>query len=209
VSGKIKAGKLADGAEATVLGRVVMLPAEEPAPALDAADLIARFQLETEAALGEMRREMHRLVTEQSWTVASLRDEWEQTRGEVGGLRRTVDAALHDMRAGVTEAITAAKSASSSAGKAETAAAVFEKLKASQPDFHRMVQEQNRVIGDVRTRFEHLESRLSGYAKRLDELDAVAVDYADTKGEVRGLDLVVKDLNTEARQRRKIGGISS
>lgn len=189
--------------------KLANMPATPASEALDPAELIARFQLETDAALAAIRRDHQTQLVSQERKIAGLQDDWTRTREEVTGLKRTVDDALHQMRVGMEEVLNAQRVSMASAQKAETAAAVFDKLKASQPDFHRMVANQDKVVAHVRDQMTHLEEQVNGYAKRLDELDAVAVDYEDTKGAVRGLDMVVKDLNSEARQRRQVGGRSS
>lgn len=180
--------------------------APEPPIALDPAEIMARFQLETEQAIAAIKRDHQSQLVGQERKIAALEDAWTRTREEVTGLRRTVDDALHQMRVGLEEVLNAQRISMAAAQKAETAAAVFDKLKASQPDLHRMVRDQDKVVASVRDQMTHLEERVGGYAKRLDELDAVAEDYEDTKGAVRGIDLVVKDLNAEARQRRQVGG---
>ncbi len=181
----------------------------EPAPPLDPVEVVARFQIETDLALAAIRQEHRQGLVALEGRVAALVDEWTRTRDTVSDLRRTVEDALHQMRKGIEEAINAQRESVAAAQKAQTAAAVFDKLKASQPDFHRMVSDQNKTVASMRDAMTLLEEQVRGYAKRLDELDAVAVDYEDTKGAVRGLDIVVKDLNTEARQRRQVGGRSS
>lgn len=181
----------------------------EPGAPLDPAEVVARFQLETEATLATIKREHQTQLVGQERKIAMLDDAWTRTREEVTALKRTVDDALHQMRVGIEEVLNAQRLSMAAASKAETAAAVFDKLKASQPDLHRMVRDQDKVVAGVRDKMTHLGEQVSGYAKRLDELDAVAVDYEDTKGAVRGLDMVVKDLNSEARQRRQVGGRSS
>jgi phage-related tail protein len=181
----------------------------EPDAPLDPAEVVARFQLETDAAIGTIKREHQSQLVGQERKIATLEDAWTRTRDEVTALKRTVDDALHQMRQGIEEVLNAQRLSMLAATKAETAAAVFDKLKASQPDLHRMVREQDKVVATVRDRMTHLEEQVGGYAKRLDEFDAVAVDYEDTKGAVRGLDIVVKDLHSSERQRRQVGGRTS
>lgn len=183
-------------------------PAIPPEP-LDPAEVVARFQLETDATIATIKREHQGQLVEQERKIARLEDAWTRTRDEVTALKRTVDDALHQMRQGLEEVLNAQRLSMAAATKAETAAAVFDKLKASQPDLHRMVRDQDKVVASVRDQMNHLAEQVGGYAKRLDELDAVAVDYEDTKGAVRGLDIVVKDLHSSERQRRQVGGRSS
>jgi chromosome segregation ATPase len=185
-----------------VLGREAP-PAEDPAPI---AELIARFQLETESAIAGLRREQVAMVEGLERRVAGLQDDWSRTRGEVAELKRTVEDAIHQMRQSVAECINAQRESAGSAQRAERSAQVFDKLKASQPDFHRMVAEQNKTIAATRDELVHVRERVTGLEKRLDDFDVVAEDYEETKGAVRGMDLIVKDLRGEAQQRRQVGG---
>lgn len=176
-----------------------------PEAPVGADELIARFQLETEQALAAQRQESIRLVTECERRVAGLVDEWTRTRTEIEELRKTVENAIHDMRQSVAECLNAQRESARSAQAAQQSAAVFDKLKASQPDFHRMVREQNTTVASIRDGFTHIEERMRGVEKRLDEFDVVADDYEETKGTVRGLDVIVKDVNTDLQQRRRAG----
>jgi methyl-accepting chemotaxis protein len=180
----------------------------EPAP-LPVDELVARFQIETEAALGALRAEFLRIVTDQERKVAGLADEWTRTRSEVTELRKGIEDAIHRMNEAVKEALVSQRESSRHASTAQNAAAVFEKLRAAQPDIHRMVSDQNKVIASARDQLTHLGEQLNAISKRLDEFDVVAEDYEDTKGAVRGMDLIVKDLKTESTQRRQVGGRSS
>jgi phage-related tail protein len=153
-----------------------------PPEPLDPAEVVARFQLETDATIATIKREHQGQLVEQERKIARLEDAWTRTRDEVTALKRTVDDALHQMRQGLEEVLNAQRLSMAAATKAETAAAVFDKLKASQPDLHRMVRDQDKVVASVRDQMTHLAEQVGGYAKRLDELDAVAVDYEDTKG---------------------------
>jgi chromosome segregation ATPase len=182
-------------------------PANAPAPAMliDTPELIARFQLDTEQAIAAVKAEHLRAFADLERKIASIQDEWNTTREEVRALKVTIEDGLHQMRAGVREAINAQKEAVTAAVQAGNAAAVFDKLKASQPDFHRMVKEQNVTIAKLTDKFTHLDEQLHGLSKKLDEFDIVAEDYEETKGTIRGMDLIVKDLNADHKQRRRSG----
>lgn len=201
---KPKTGKLDDAAALTVLGRTV----PEPPPAAPIEEIIARFQLETEQALATQRQETIRLVEGCERRVAGLVDDWSRTRGEIEGLRKTVESAIHDMRQSVSECLNAQRESARSAQAAQQSAAVFDKLRASQPDFHRMVKEQNTTVATIRDAMTHVEERMRGVEKRLDEFDVVADDYEETKGAVRGLDVIVKDVHGDLQQRRRAGARS-
>ena len=168
-------------------------------------NLIARFQLETERALDGIRQEQRQQVVQLERKVAALQDEWGGVRDEVKALKVVIEDALHQMREGVKEAINAQREAVTHAQKASQSAAVFDKLEASRPDFRRMVSDQNQTLGKVRDQFTLLQEQVHGLSKRLDEFEVVADDYEETKGTVRGMDLIVKDLNAESKTRRRTG----
>lgn len=189
----------------TVLGRVP--PAEDPPPPI--VELVARFQLDTEAAVAALRGETIKMVEGLERRVAALQDDWTRTRDEVKGLGAKVEDAIHLMGQSVSECINAQRESVGAAQRASASAAVFEKLRDSQPDFHRMVREQDKVVAGLRDALTHAQEMISGFGKRLDEFDVVAEDYEETKGAVRGIDTIVKDLNSEARQRRQVGGRGS
>jgi chromosome segregation ATPase len=180
-------------------------PPEAPAPI---EEIIARFQIETEQALATQRQESIRLVEGCERRVAGLVDDWTRTRGEIEALKKTVENAIHDMRQSVAECLNAQRESARSAQAAQQSAAVFDKLKASQPDFHRMVGDQNKTVATIRDAMTHVEERMRGVEKRLDEFDTVAEDYEETKGAVRGLDVIVKDVHGDLQQRRRAGARS-
>lgn len=200
---KPKPGRIEDIAAMTVLGR------DPPAPDMSIPDLIARFQLETEAALKAQRAETVKLVEGLERRVAELTDAWTVTREGVKALEKRIESAIHDMQQAVGECINAQRQSVAAAAAAKQSAEVFEKLRASQPDLHRMVRDQDKVVASVRDQFAHLEEKVGGLSRKLDEFELVAEDYEETKGTVRSMDIAVKDLNTEARQRRQVGGRGS
>lgn len=200
---KNKSGTMnvAAASDLVVLGKVT----EEPMPEPNVAELIARFQLDTEALIATLRADHQKQIAEQERKVAQLGDQWEQARAELAGIRKAIEAALHEMREGVREALNSQKQAVAAAEKAASSAAVFDKLKASQPDFHRMVQGVQQDLGKVKDKITNVEGTLSQLSKRLDEFDLVATDYEETKTTVRGLDPIVAGLNKDLIQRRTSG----
>lgn len=183
-----------------VLGKAVESPGL-PAPPVE--ELIARFQLDTEALIAGIRRDHQAQISEQDRKIGKLTDTCDRVLAEFAGLKRTIEEALHEMRGGVAEALNAQREAVRHATNASNSAAVFDKLKASQPDFHRMVRELDLKIAGALDRMTKLEGLHGDLNRRLDEFDVVAEDYEETKGTVRGLDLVVKDLNASDKARRR------
>lgn len=177
--------------------------------AMNIPELIARFQLETETTIRGLRSELITAVAGCEKRVAALTDEWTQTREAVRLLEQRVESAIHELTQGVREAVNAQRESVTAAQRAEQSAKVFDKLRESQPDFHRMVREQNQTIAKLRDDQTHLREIVDGYGKRLDDFEVVADDYQDTKGEVRSLDIHVKDLRTESLQRRQVSGRGS
>lgn len=200
--GKATEGKLADMAAMTTLGRAA-LAAEVPEPSVP--ELIARFQIDTESLIATMRKEHQGQISAQDRKVAALEDQWTAARSELAAIRGVVDEALHSIRQGVAEALNAQREAIAHAKKAGDSAAVFEKLKASQPDFHRLVGEVQKKLGQVEDKITHVEGTMSHLSKRIDEFELVAEDYQETKTTVRGLDPIVKVLDRDLSQRRTSG----
>lgn len=200
---KNKSGTMnvAAASDLVVLGKV----AEEPMPEPNVAELIARFQLDTEELIAGIRRDHQRQIAEQDRKVAGLEDQWTAARQELAGIRAAIEGALHEMREGVREALNSQREAVTAAKKAADSAAVFDKLKASQPDFHKMVREVQQDLGKVKDKITNVEGTLGHLSKRLDEFDLVAEDYEETKTTVRGLDPIVSTLNKESIQRRQTG----
>jgi phage shock protein A len=192
--------RLADISPATILGKV-----QDPAPDVSVPELIARFQIETEEKLTAIRREHQAQIVQQDRKIGALEDKWGQLHQEVTTIRGAVEDGLHQMRNGVAEVNIALRQAVGFTERAEKSAAVFDKLKASQPDFHRMVRELDVKLGKVQDSQAQMLEQVNGLRRSLDELEVVAEDYEETKGAVRGIDLVVKNLNAEAGQRRKTG----
>lgn len=198
-----KSSKLADNmAGAIVLGRST-LPQEPPAAPIE--EIVARFQIDTERLIASIRSDHQRQIIEQERKVAALQDEWTRTRTEVEGLRKDIQQGVHEVNEGVKETQNALRRAVEASQKAGEAVAVFEKLKASQPDFHKMVSECRRETAAARDAVQKLGDLVATLGKKLDEFEMVADDYEETKGAVRGIDVIVKDLNAEARQRRQVG----
>lgn len=169
------------------------------------AELIARFQLDTEALIAGIRKDHQKQIAQLESKAASLEDQWAAARQELAGIRKTIEDALHEMRGGVAEALNSQKQAVAAAQKAADAAAVFDKLKASQPDFYRMVQGVQLDLGKVKDRITNVDGTVSALSRRIDELDRVATDYEETKTTVRGLDPIVGALNKDLIQRRTSG----
>jgi chromosome segregation ATPase len=182
-----------------ILGRVPEPPAPEP----NIAELVARFQIDTEALIESMRKSHQGQIAEQQRKIDHLADNWERTRAEFSELRQRIEAAVHDMNEAVKEALNAQREAVKHAAKASDAAAVFDKLKASQPDFHRMVRDLDLKISGAIDKTTHAMDLIKVVSERLDEFETVAVDYEETKGQVRGIDHIVKNLDADSKQRRR------
>jgi uncharacterized coiled-coil DUF342 family protein len=182
-----------------ILGKLADMPPPEP----PVAELIARFQIDTEALIADMRKSHQSQLAEQQRKIDHLTDNWERTRAEFSELRGRIEAAVHDMVEGVKEALNAQREAVKHATKASDAAAVFDKLKASQPDFHRMVRDLDLKISGAIDETTKTVELCNGLSRRLDEFETVAVDYEETKGQLRGIDHIVKNLDADHKQRRR------
>ncbi len=81
---------------------------------------------------------------------------------------------------------------------------MFAKLKDSQPDFHAMVRALEVRLAAVVDSNTHLNERITSLVKQVEDFEVVAQDFDETLGEVRGLDLAVKKLDTAVRTSRPI-----
>lgn len=167
-------------------------------------ELIARFQLETERAIEALRADMMRLHGELSTRVANLSDEARQMTATVQAQTLQLENAVHHTRKGVEECNLALKEAGKQAREAADSAAVFAKLKDSQPDFAAQVRALEVRLAAVVDSNTHLSERVTGLVKQLEEFEVVAEGFEETAGEVRGLDIAVKKLDTLTRTSRPI-----
>jgi chromosome segregation ATPase len=158
-------------------------------------ELIARFQVETEKKLAEMRAAHLKEFQDMHTKIAQCQDSVVRTEDRCNRFERLIDDASSAMRAGITEVNTHLRAAVAQTEIARKAAEVFEKLKKSQPDFHKMVQELQVKLGAVRTEQTTTNDRITRLDQRLDEFDIVADNFEETRTTVRGLDPIVKNLN--------------
>lgn len=162
-------------------------------------ELLARFQLQNERALSAARADFTRLHEGLALKVAGLTDQVTDMVARVERQTTQLEEAVHHTRQGVAECNLALKEAVKAANAAAESAAVFEKLKESQPDFHAAVQGLERRLAAVVDTNTLLREQIERVSARVDELDAVAEEIEETRGDVRGLDLAVKNLDRMAR----------
>ena len=168
-----------------------------------ADELIARFQLETEAKLAELAAAQQRAMVQHEHKIAAMTDQWNQLSASVAGLQRAVDDGLHHMRKGVEEVNTALREACKQAAKAADAAAVFDKLKSSQPDFHAMVKALELKVAKVQDANTNTLAQLTAASQRLDAFEVMVPEVDEVKATVRGLDRITADLNSDYQKRRR------
>lgn len=166
-------------------------------------ELIARFQLETDQKLAAIEADHRKASVEQERKIAALSDQWTTLGTEVQALRKEISGGLHLMHQGVAEVNNALREAVKHSQKASDSVAVFDKLKASQPDFHKMVRELEKKVAGVQDKATALGDTLNTLSRRLDEFEVVTEDYEETKGQVRSIDGIVKDLNASERRRKQ------
>lgn len=174
-------------------------------PPDNSADIIARFQLDTEKLIATLRSDHQRQISEQDRKIGTLIDQWEGAKLTIAEMRGKLDASLHEMNEGVKEVRIALTRAVDAAASAARSVEVFDKLKASQPDFHRAVQDVAVKLAKLSDVVTHQRELHEGLSKRLDGFEVVADDYEETKGTVRGLDNIVSGLDRESKQRKKTG----
>lgn len=179
-----------------------MASKDKPAAPLD--ELLARFQLQNERAIGELRAEFQRQAGDLAVKVAALGDKCEAMTATVQRQTEQLEAAIHHTRNGVNECNEAMKVAAKAAREAADSAAVFEKLKDSQPDFQAQVRALETRLAAVVDKNTHLAEQINGLTKQLDQFESVVDSVEETQGEVRGLDITVKKLQHQERASRAL-----
>lgn len=167
-------------------------------------ELLARFQLDNERALDALRSSFQAQQGELAVKVAKLDDKCTEMVATVQRQTAQLEAAIHHTRNGVNECNEAMKVAAKAAREAADSAAVFEKLKDSQPDFHAMVRALEVRLAAVVDKNTLLADQFNGLSKRIDEFEVVADSMEETAGEVRGLDIQVKKLHSLERTSRAL-----
>lgn len=167
-------------------------------------ELIARFQLETERAIDAVRVGLQNQVAELATRVAVLQDQCTEMRDAASRQAAALESAVHHTRKGVEECNEAMKVAAKAAVDARDASLVYEKLRESQPDFAAQVRALEVRLATVVDSNTHLSERLSGLTKQLEEFEVVADSFEETRGEVQGLDIAVKKLDSMTRTHRPV-----
>lgn len=166
--------------------------------------IVARFQVETDRALAAIREDMGRAIGDLARKVAVLEDRFTETRDAASRQSVALEDGLHHTRKAVEETNEAMKVAAKAAQEARDSALVYEKLKESQPDFTRQVQALEVRVAAVVDSNTHLAERLNGLVSQIEQFEVVADSFEETAGEVRGLDIAVKKLDTIARTNRPV-----
>ncbi len=177
-------------------------PKKHQTPRAD--EQLARYQLETERVIGKLQTDVLKLHEELALKVAMQEDRVNALDATVQRQTRELEEAQHHTRQSVNECNLALKAAARAAQDAADSAAVFEKLRESQPDFEAQVRDLAVKIAKVVDTNTHLAEQFHGLTRRLDEFEVVAESMEDTKGEVRGLDLAVQQLDRSVRTARPI-----
>jgi hypothetical protein len=162
-------------------------------------ELIARFQLETERAIAKVRDDMTGLIQQIATKTAHLEDKVTLMTEATSRQAAALDSGLHHTRKAVEETNEAMKVAAKAAVDARDSALVYEKLRESQPDFSRQVQALETRIAAVVDANTHLAERLNGLVSQVEQFEVVAESFEETRGEVQGLDIAVRKLDTRTR----------
>lgn len=174
--------------------------ADKPKPT-PVDELLARFQLQNERALGKQRAELVALHEELAVRVATLSDQCRENTVTVQRQTRTLEDAVHHTRKGVEECNLALKEASKAAREAADSAAVFEKLKDSQPDFAAQVRALETRLAAVVDANTQLAAQFTELNRKMDELEVLDERVEEARGDLRGLDIAVKRLDSATRTR--------
>jgi HAMP domain-containing protein len=180
------------------------MPKPDVKPTTPVDELIARFQLETERAIAGVRSDLTGLYADLATKVAVMQDKVTELNTTVGRQTQQLEDAVHHTRKGVDECNLALKEAAKQAREAADSAAVFAKLKDSQPNFAAQVQALEVRLASVVDSNTHLAERLNGLVKQVEEFEVVADSFEETRGEVQGLDLTVQKLGSAVRANRAI-----
>lgn len=179
-------------------------PQKKPAAPAPVDQLVARFQLETDRAITAVREDMGRAIGDLARKVATLEDRFTEMRDAASRQAQALESGLHHTRKAVEETNEAMKVAAKAAQEARDSALVYEKLKESQPDFTRQVQALEARLAAVVDTNTHLAERLNGLVAQVEQFEVVADSFEETAGEVRGLDIAVKKLDTLSRTNRPV-----
>ncbi len=174
----------------------------DPKKAPPKDELLARFQLETERALTLLEEKWLGLHGDLARKVAVMTDQFDAMTAQLHKQNEQIENAIHHTRKGVEECNLAMKESAKAAREAADSAAVFEKLKDSQPDFHKQVEALESRLAKVVDKNTHIEQMLSGLSKRLEEFEVVAEGVEEARGELSGLDQAVKRLDMQVRTSR-------
>lgn len=137
-------------------------------------ELIARFQLETERAISGVRQDLERANQTLARKVAQLEDKVTEMTDAATRQVKALEEGLHHTRQAVQETNEAMKVAAKAAQEARDSAAVYEKLKDSQPDYAAQVRGLERRLAEVVDKNTHLEEMLAGLTKQLGEFEVIA-----------------------------------
>jgi chromosome segregation ATPase len=168
-------------------------------------ELIARFQLETEQRLAAIQAGFQQSIASIERKVAEAVDTCRRLDAQFASFEKLVDESTHQTRGAEARVNDALKEAVKAATRAAESAAVYEKLKNSQPDFRKDVQGLERRLAEVRDEQTEAKTRHEHICQRLDEFEIVAEDYGETKGTVTAIDKIVGDLNTASKRQRSTG----
>jgi hypothetical protein len=180
-------------------------PKKQPSGQATAVDeLVARFQLQTERAIAAVRDDLQRQQGELAVKVAQLQDRVTDMTEAASRQATALESGLHHTRKAVEEVNEAMKVAAKAAQEARDSAAVYEKLRESQPDFTRQVQALETRLAAVVDANTHLAERVNGLVRQVEDFEVVADSFEETRGEVQGLDIAVKKLDTLSRTSRPV-----
>jgi chromosome segregation ATPase len=151
----------------------------DPTPETGPTDeLIARFQVQTDRRLEAFQLECTRRMGAAEHRAALLTDEVHALRDQVEALQRRFEGTEHELRAATRECNTALLRAVESAESAKESAAVYERLRDSQPDYREEVNALRRELGGV----SHRQSVLEGqHASIQGATDALGARLAEVK----------------------------
>jgi uncharacterized protein YoxC len=169
---------------------------------VDPAKLVAKFQLETEAALEQCRQRMDELSTRVESAIGLHSERLEQIArvAEIGS--KVLDDVRAEGRRAADELGEFARLAQQSASEAADASKVYEKMQSGRPELLDRIQRMGEMVGLYREDNQRLYDLLDALSRKIDVLEGRAGTLDQTLVAVDQLNTVVHGLNTKAELKR-------
>lgn len=143
-----------------------------------AQEVVARFQVETDARLAAFEAECMRRMGAAEHRAALLQDQVAALTDRVAALHKRFEGTEHELRQATQECNTALRRAVEYAEAAQESAAVYERLRDAQPDYRGEVEQLRRDLGSALDRVVHLEEQHDRLRSETDRANSRLADVA-------------------------------